>query len=168
MTLTLDELAADPECGSEDLADNEARIRRAVLTIGLAGRATISALPLRVGRADQERPRVWSVARAEAASAQPWITTLRHGAVPANPILRVLLPHLDGTNDRVVLCARLVEALMAGALRVQEFPADQALPSPDRLREVAEQYVEQVLHHLERNALLEAGAGDANQTTGEM
>ena len=160
MTLTLDELAADPERDSEGLAEDEARVRRAVLTIVLAGRAAISVLPLRVGRASQERLRVWSVARVEAASVQPWITTLRHGAVPANPILRMLLPHLDGTNDRAVLRARLVEALQAGALRVPELAADQPLPSPERLREVAEQYVEQTLHHLERNALLEADAVD--------
>ena len=65
-TLTLDELAADPERNSDGIAEDEARIRQAVLTIVLAGRATVSVLPLRVGRAVQERPRAWPVARAEA------------------------------------------------------------------------------------------------------
>ena len=162
-TLALDELAADPERDSDGVADDEARIRRAVLTIVLAGRATVSVLPLRVGRAVQERPRVWPVARVEAASIQPWITTLRHGSAPAHPLLRVLLPHLDGTSDRTALRARLVEAFQTGALRVPELPADQPPPSPERLAEVAEHTVEQILHHLERNALLEAETGPDDQ-----
>ena len=60
------------------------------------------------------------------------------------------------------------EALQAGAVRVPELPADQPLPSPERLREVAEQYVEQALHHLERNALLEADADDGNKPSSEL
>ncbi len=163
MTLSMDELAADSE--TESLVEDGARVRRAVLTIVLAGRATVSVLPLRVGRAAEQRPRVWSVARAEAASAQPWVTTLRHGAVPANPVLRILLPHLDGTNDRGALRALLVDALRGGALRVPELPAD---PSPGRLAELAEEYVEQALHHLERNALLEADAGHAKNSPREL
>jgi hypothetical protein len=163
MTLACDELAGDPERGSGGLDEAEARIRQAVLTIVMAGRATVSVLPLQVGRAAQERPRVWSVARAEAASVQPWITTLRHGAVPASPILRLLLPQLDGTNDRTVLRALLIEALRGGVLRVPEIPADQPPPSRQRLSEVAGQYVEQTLDHLERNALLETAVGSGDQ-----
>ena len=61
------------------------------------------------------------------------------------------------------LRARTGMVFQEGALRVPELPADQPPPSPERLAEVAKQYVEQILHHLERNALLEAETGPDNQ-----
>jgi hypothetical protein len=66
------------------------------------------------------------------------------------------------------LRALLVDALQGGALRVPELPADRPLPSPGRLGELAEQYVEQALHYLERNALLEADAGHAKNPPREL
>jgi hypothetical protein len=110
---------------------------------------------LRVGHADQERPRAWQVARTEAASGQPWITSVGHAGAPAHPILRALLPYLDGTHDRPALRARLADALRIGVVRVPELPADQALPAQERLDAIAEQYAEQTLRHLARHALLE-------------
>ena len=130
MTLTLDELAADPERGSEGLAEDEARVRRAVLTIVLAGRAAISVLPLRVGRASQERPRVWSVARAEAASVQPWVTTLRHGAVPANPDPEDASAASRRDQDRP-RCGHGSSKPSGRRAPGAGTPADQPLPSPE-------------------------------------
>jgi hypothetical protein len=109
-----------------------------------------------VGHADHEYPRAWRIARTEAASGQPWITSLGHTGVPAHSILRALLPHLDGTHDRPALRARLTDALRSGAVRVPELPTHQSPPSPERLAGVVEQYLEQTLRHLERRALLES------------
>jgi hypothetical protein len=153
-TLTLDELATYPSCG-QARAEIEARVCDALFLMVLAGQASISALPLRVGLAAHKRPRAWLVARTEAASGQPWITSLRHAGVPGHPILTVLVPHLDGTHDRSALRVRFTAALQSGAVRVPELPADKPPPPQERLNSVAEQYVERTLRYLERHALLE-------------
>ena len=133
--------------------------------IVLAGRATVSVLRCGSG-VRPERPRVWSVARAEAPPPAR-VTTLRHGACRRSTP-RILLPHLDGTNDRAALRALLVDALQGGALRVPELPADHRFRPLGVWAELAEQYVEQALHHLERNALLEADAGHAKNLAREL
>jgi SAM-dependent methyltransferase len=165
-TLPLDALTDLPDGAPHVAAEIEARVRRAIFTMVLAGRASISVLPLRVGHADHEHPTAWRVARAEAASGQPWVTTLGHAGVPAHPILRVLLPLLDGTHGRSALRARLADALQSGAVRVPELPADRPPPSRERLGAIIEQYLDQILRHLERHAVLEPGpawAGTAGQ-----
>ena len=157
-TLTLDAMLAGLANGTQDHAAAEARIARAILAIVLAGRASVSVLPFRGGRANDVRPRTWAVARADAASAQPWVTTLLHGAVPASPILRMLLPLLDGSNDRATLRERIAAALRQGTLEMAELPAGQPPPAEGRIGEVAELYLVQALGFLERNALLEPDA----------
>jgi SAM-dependent methyltransferase len=81
-------------------AEHEPGVRRALLHRVLSGRATVSALPLRVGRETSERPSVWPVARAEAAAGQRWVTSLQHASVPLEGAVADLLPHLDGRKDR--------------------------------------------------------------------
>ena len=161
-TLTLDELITDPgqdpDARAKTRAETEARIRQAVFAMVLAGRASVSVLPLRVGRATDERPRVWSVARTEAASGQPWITSLRHVGMPAHPVLTALLPHLDGTNDRAALRNRLTAALEGGIVQVPELPANRPPPLQERLDIITDKYVEWALGHLARHAFLEANA----------
>jgi SAM-dependent methyltransferase len=154
-TLTLDELTTYPRSDPHDRAEIEARVRHAIFTMVLAGLASISVLPLRVGHAAHKQPRAWPLARREAASGQPWITSLSHVGVPAHPILLALLPHLDGAHDRTALQARLTDALRRGAVRVPELPSDQCPPSQERLNTIAEQYVERTLRYLARRALLE-------------
>jgi len=155
-TLTLDELTAFPGGEPHNIpAEVEARVRRAIFTMVLAGRASISVLPLRVGRADHKHPTAWHLARMEASSGQPWITSLRHAGVPAHPILRTLLPYLDGAHDRSALHARLADALRRGTVSVPELAADQPPLSEEGFGAVVEQYVEQTLRHLARHALLE-------------
>jgi SAM-dependent methyltransferase len=154
-TLTLDALTASPTGGRDVSPEVEARVRSAVFTLVLAGRASISIVPLRVGHADDEHPKAWHVARSEAASGQPWITSLGHAGMPAHPMLRALLPYFDGTHGRAALRARLADALQSGAVQVPELPTDQPPPSQERLDAIAEQCLEQTLRHLERHALLE-------------
>jgi methyltransferase-like protein len=155
-TLSLDELTAFPGGEPHNIpAEVEARVRRAIFTMVLAGRASISVLPLRVGRADHEHPTAWHLARMEASSGQPWITSLHHAGVPAHPILKILLPYLDGAHDRSALRARLTDALQRGVASVPELAADQPPLSEEGFGAVVEQYVEQTLRHLARHALLE-------------
>ena len=162
-TLTMEELLAGPGSDPDARAQIEARIRQGVFAMVVAGRASVSVLRLRVGRATDERPTAWAVARAEAASGQPWITSLRHVGMPAHPVLTTLLPHLDGTNDRAALRARLTAALGGRTVQVPELPADQPPPSQERLHAVAGEYVEWALSHLARHAFLEAGAASGQQ-----
>ena len=161
----MDELVTGPFHDPAAREEIETRIRQAVFAMVLAGRASVSVLPLRVGRATDERPRVWSVARTEAASGQPWITSLRHVGVPAHPVLTILLPHLDGSNDRAALRTRLTAALEGGTVQVPELPAGQPPPSQERLDAVADNYVEWALSHLSRHAFLEASATRDEQGT---
>ena len=154
-TLTLDQLTTPPAATPHVAAEIEVRVRRAIFTMVLAGRASISVLPLRVGHANHEYPKAWHVARTEAASGQPWVTSLAHVGVPAHPILRALLPYLDGSHDRPALRARLTDAIQRGAVLVPELATDQPSLSEEEFGAVVEHYVEQTLRHLARRALLE-------------
>jgi hypothetical protein len=80
---------------------------------------------------------------------------MHHVAVPLHAVAAVLLAHLDGSNDRQMLKARLIEALRCGEVRVSELQADPAQMEHAQLEAVAAQYVERTLNHLARNALLE-------------
>ena len=147
---------AEPRVSRADAAPQVLRAR-ALEIVDSRGRlrASISVLPLRVGQADHEHPTAWRLARMEASSSQPWITSLRHAGVPAHPILRTLLPYLDGVHARSALRARLADALQRRTVSVPELAADQPPLSEEGFDAVAEQYVEQTLRHLARQALLE-------------
>jgi methyltransferase-like protein/trans-aconitate methyltransferase len=153
-TLTFTQLTehrSQDEVGS----DAEARVCNALFTMVVAGQATVSVLPLQVGCAASERPKVWSLARAEAAAGQPWVTSLQHAPIALQPIAAALLAHLDGSNDRQKLKVLLVEALQRGSVRVPELQIEQANSENAQLETVAGQYVERTLIYLARHALLE-------------
>ena len=155
-TLTLEQLAAFG-AGDEDCrpADAEARICDALFTLLAAGQATMSALPLDVGSAAGERPCVWLLARTEAASRQPWLTSLQHDAVALHPIPAVLIPLLDGNSDRQMLTRRLAEALQRGEVRIPELQADQLETGSTHAHAVAADYIERTIQFLSKNALLD-------------
>ena len=127
------------------------RVRDAVFTMVMAGRADISMQPLRAGHEHEQRPVAWKLARMEAAAGQPWLTSLRHTGVPALPVLRVLLPCLDGTRDRAALRSALIDALQSGSLPMPEPPAGQGAAS---LEMIADGCLEQTLSYLRYHALL--------------
>lgn len=154
-TLTLDELTASVGCDSAARAGIEARLCDALFSMVMAGQASVSVLPLRLGLATQMLPRAWVVARMEAASGQPWITSLRHVGVPVYPILKILLPYLDGTHARSALQARLTGALQSGAVQLPEQPAQNPPQLPQTSGSVVEHHVERALCYLARHALLE-------------
>lgn len=68
-------------------APDRSRVARALLDLTIQGRATASAMPLEIGQPTDARPRVWSLARAEAAAGLPGVTSGRRsddGAGPAD------------------------------------------------------------------------------------
>ena len=148
--LTADQLTANPEGGAEDAA----RLRRVLLKMVLAGRAGISVLPSPSAGQMDGCPRAWPVARLEAASGQPWLTSLRHVGVPAHPVLRALLPLLDGGHDRAMLQTHPTAGLREGTVPFPE-PAAGEQPAPERVDAVAGRCVDWALGYLARNGFLE-------------
>ncbi len=74
------------------------RVCEVVLTmVAVEENASLSTLPIRAGRADSTRPSVSALNRLEAASGQPWISSLHHGGVPVTKQQAALIKHLDGT-----------------------------------------------------------------------
>lgn len=142
-TLTLDDLTA----GMDQVAGaaTEARVSEAVLALVQAGRASLSSLPLRIGSAEGTHPRAWPVARQEASSGQPWLTSLRHTAIPMRPELKALLPLLDGAHDRAALQAHLLAGLQDGTLRAPGMTPDRSRAPPADLPRLAGHTLEQVL-----------------------
>ena len=149
--MTPAQLTAAPGCSPADAP----RIRQALLKMVLAGRAGISAVPAPPAQPAGTFPRAWPVARLEAAAGQPWITSLRHVGLPTHPVLKLLLPLLDGTHDRTMLQSRVAEALRNGKLPPPVPPGSGQPPSPDHLDTAAAQSVEWALAHLARHGFLE-------------
>jgi hypothetical protein len=69
--------------------------------------------------------------------------------------MAVLLPYLDGTNDRGKLRLVLIEALSRGEVRVPEFRDGLETGGNTQLQSVSLQYIERALGYLARHALLE-------------
>lgn len=132
-----------------------ARIRQALSLLVAAGQAEISTLPLRVGRADADRPRAFAPARAEAGAGQIWITSLSHTAAPLKPGLAVLLPHLDGTSDRARLVGIFAAALARGEVGAPELQGIPLQSQTEAIPRLAALYVDRSLAYLAANALLE-------------
>ena len=124
------------------------RLCRTLLEIVMAGRATISVHALPVGRADDDRPAAWTLARVEAALGQPWITSLRHEPVFLHSVGRAILPFLDGALDVAALRDRVACGLTDGSI-----PSD--LPAAG---DGAEALLDDLLRQLERQALLQPKA----------
>ena len=151
-TLPVDELISDAAGNDGDVAA-VSKVRDALFRLLCSGRASISSQPLAVGRADAERPVAWSLARAEAASGQPWVTGARHTSVLLNPAMKCLLPLLDGSLDRAALLAKLADALARGDIKLHANPATTET-SAVAIRPSFEKQLALALDYLERNALL--------------
>jgi len=126
--------------GPDPQADDLRRVADCVFKLVTSGRAIASSLPLRCGTAAAARPQVWALARAEAATGQPWVTSLRHTDVPLNQVLRVLLVHLDGEHDRSLLAEQLAAAQRTGTIE---------------MKAGAEETLNQALAYLAVNAVLQ-------------
>ncbi len=109
-----------------DLAGEErerSTVLRALLNLAQDGRATLSTLPLRVGVGDAAKPKVWSLARAEAAAGLPGVTSQRHVMVALSKPARAIAAQLDGSRDRIELTQWLIAAIARGEVVAPEAPA---------------------------------------------
>jgi len=148
-TVTLEQLTA-ASAPNQGRAAADTQVRSLLFSVVVAAQATASVLPLKVGRATVEMPRAWWLARVEAASGQPWVTSLNHLPVALPPLAALLFPHLDGSKDRQNLRALLTEAVMRENVAGQEFKAGNTPP-----HSIVTQHVDSTLAYLARNALLE-------------
>jgi SAM-dependent methyltransferase/methyltransferase-like protein len=130
----------------------QVQICEALLKLLSENAAIMSSIPVVAGRALDEKPRAWSVARAEASERQPWMTGLHHEAVPFHPVIRYLLTHLDGEHDRASLNAILTNAMLTGVVQVPELKNDKKNKNHAA---IADRYVGQVLDYLATHAVLE-------------
>ena len=153
-TLSFEQLRGANPQGDASSDETEAHLSDALFALIAAKHADCSSVPLRVGRASEELPRAWSVARAEAAARQPWITSLRHEAIPLRPVVAFVLPHLNGRNNRETLKALLADALRRGEITVTELKGD-GQPENALIERVAAQYIDHLLEYLELHAILE-------------
>ena len=79
------------------------QLDRILLNLVVKGHVTIATTSLAVGTSMDRQPLGWSLARSEAATAQPWVTNLRHTPVILAPDARQLLSLLDGRSERSAL-----------------------------------------------------------------
>jgi methyltransferase-like protein len=99
----------------------------------------------------QERPVASPLARRQAQAGHR-VTNLRHESVALDEVGRQLLMHLDGTCDRKALPEVLVDLVQTGQLEVEA--EGQPVRETDKVRDFAEQTVEQQLLQIARQALL--------------
>jgi SAM-dependent methyltransferase len=127
------------ESALAELSDATARatFAEALLALVMTGQGRLSTCPLHHGRANDAQPKVSALNRLEASDSQPWITSLRHEAVPVSPEQALLIKNLDGSHNRAELAAHVTAA--APNLSNQKPPAA---------------FVEETLHYLERNGTL--------------
>ena len=104
-TLSLKDLM-DSHSGQAKL---EADILKTMLGMMGRGQASAFAVPLHVAKGNGEKPIAWAMARLDAQTKQPWVTSQHHRAVRLFPSLALLLPLMDGTRDRAQLQAILAD-----------------------------------------------------------
>ena len=141
---------ADLVTMARDAQGPEADVLNALYDLLARGRASVSTTPVAVGQDDQQRPDLWRVARADAATGQPWVTNLLHAPVLLNPLLRILAPLMNGATTRDQLVAALEGALRSGALAETDLPRIENGGAANRLATT----VDRLVAHCARNALL--------------
>jgi methyltransferase-like protein/protein-L-isoaspartate O-methyltransferase len=141
----LDYLEIKTEGDRQGVAD---RILTTTLRLVMSGLFNISALPVKVGRASDDKPRAWLIARNDAKSGQPWTTNLCHAPIKLDPVANRLLPLLDGHHDSASLVA-----LLASQVGIEEFNLD-AFIGGDALLKLAAK-IDLALRQMEQFGLLE-------------
>ena len=142
-TRTVEELSAGVgELGVTVGPGERAEIAAAVLDMLRGGLVRPSSVPVRVGRADAERPVAFTLARSDAAAGRRETTSLLHEPVGFGGVEAALLPLLDGTRDRAELCRALQGTIDRG-------PIDGSEPGGS-----ADDLVAQALQRLAEAALL--------------
>jgi trans-aconitate methyltransferase len=132
------------------------RVAQALLEFACRGRAVLSALPIRVGRETDPRPKVWRFARAEAALGLPGVTSLHHVTVALTKIGAAIASMADGTRSGAELASWLAAEMTAGRVGPPEAGLGDA--DADQMLELAQWHVADTLRHLADSAVLAPGA----------
>ena len=127
------------------------RVCRALFALVMAQQATLATVATPTGRAQDRHPKVWPLARLEASSRQPWLTSLNHAPIPASTVDADLVVRLDGSLDHPALQALLVQWLRQGKLE----PSPDTSTDTDGIEKAAHRYLARALEQLAQNALLE-------------
>ena len=138
--------------------DGEAAIRATLFQMVIAGLIKPSGVPVRVGRASAKKIAVSPVARADAVLKRPSTTNLLHESTPIHAVDRVLLPHLDGTTNRVKLRCPLMQAVQDGRIKITDNKTGIPLGG-DALEAAVTEHVDLAITRLADAALLEPEAG---------
>jgi methyltransferase-like protein/2-polyprenyl-3-methyl-5-hydroxy-6-metoxy-1,4-benzoquinol methylase len=132
------------------------RIADAVFKMVVGGLVTLSSEPVRIGRAQADKPKAWPIARADAAAKRRATTNLRHEVAPLDVVSTSLLPDLDGTHDREALKERLLAAVRKGDIRLVDNKSGQPLAEGAALATAAAEHVDLAIQRLADGGLLEA------------
>jgi SAM-dependent methyltransferase len=99
-----------------DSGSARTRVAQVLLQLVCRSRAILSALPVEVGRQTDQRPTVWSFARAEAAMGLPGVTSLNHVMVVLPKLGAAIASMADGTRSKDELASWLASEIIAGRL----------------------------------------------------
>jgi len=132
-------------------ADAQALRNAQVLDLFSRGQVQVSWWQAPIAATVGERPVAFALARRQAASDAPTVTTVLHERLGVDTLDRVLLEHLDGGHDRAALHARVRAAQRSGRLvmSVEEEPVEDP--------EVISALIEHKLHGLWSHGLLVGG-----------
>jgi methyltransferase-like protein len=149
----LDFLEVNGEAKRQAVAD---RVMASVLRVITAGLGSVSAVPVKIGRAADAKPKVWLVARHDNRTDQPWTTNLRHMPVRLDPVGNALVPMVDGHNDRSSMASYLGTLINEAKLGLNTLDGFTGISdtSDDSVTKLAAR-VDLVLRQLEQLALLE-------------
>jgi len=149
----LDYLEVNGEAKRQAVAD---RVMASVLRVIMAGLGSVSAVPVKIGRAADAKPKVWLVARHDNRTGQPWTTNLRHMPVRLDPVGNALVPMVDGHNDRSSMASYLGTLINEAKLGLNTLDGFTGISdtSDDSVTKVTAR-VDLVLRQLEQLALLE-------------
>ena len=146
----LDQLVAgDHPSGSRD------QIAAVIMHLILQGSLDVSTSPIACARDGGPRPKAWPLIASDAAAGCERSATLRHAPFLITPLLRFLLPLLDGVRSREDIVATLVRLAESGEVSL----ADEKGPisDPERLRTACAARINRELAGLARiGALVES------------
>jgi SAM-dependent methyltransferase len=117
----------------------------------IAGILDIVAEPVVAGKPGN-RPKAFAIARADAAEGNKTTVNIRHDAVSLDPLATALLPALDGATSRKELEKLLVDAALAGRIKLGK--EGQVVTDARSLRLAAEDILPRSLGALEHSGLL--------------
>lgn len=151
---TLGELLGELKAAGLPLPDSaETELLDALFKMAIAGIVRIGSETTRTARADARLLLAPATARADAAAGAKGTANLKHEFVLLDPVAIVLLPHIDGTNNRMRLRRQLVRAVEGGRIQIKDNQIGMPLQG-EALEKAAGDHVELCLAGLAQNALL--------------